>query len=135
MKYYVRSNAYKASNVEYNCDTETAYSYGWWRFVQRINGKLVFNNYSYSPSTIKHQYKVRHLLDELGKQIDLVVSAPDGLQNLSSAIEYEREEIRQLIKQIRKPRSHKAKNEERKREINQRLLLIKEIKQLLNRSG
>lgn len=79
MKYYSRSKIYKASNVTFNAETCEAYSYGWWKFVARINGFVVFNNYRYSNSTSKHQSKVRSLMSELGIKIDLYVSTNCGL--------------------------------------------------------
>lgn len=130
MKYYSTLGIYKNStgtNV-FNPGTKTAVSYNWWVFCDTIKGKTVFNNYLYSPSTSKHQSEVLSLLNY---QYDLMVFAPDGLQNLSSAIDFERQKIRSLIKQIKKPRSHKAKNEERRAEIKTRLNRIREIKTLL----
>lgn len=79
MKFYSRLNVYKASNVSFNPDTIAAYSYGWWKFVSVINGKVIFNNYNYSPSTNKHQHKVRRLMAELGIDIDLMVNTCEDL--------------------------------------------------------
>lgn len=79
MKYFSRLGIYKASNVSFNPDTCQAYSYGWWRFVDCINGKVVFNDYSYSNSTNKHQSKVRNLLAEQDIKIDLFVKVHCGL--------------------------------------------------------
>lgn len=50
-----KKGVYEAANVFFNRDTTEAYSYNWWLFVARINGKVVFNDYSYSPTTRKHQ--------------------------------------------------------------------------------
>lgn len=88
MRYLKTLNIYKASNVEYDCNTGIALSYGWWQFVKIINGKIIFNTYAYSNTTIKHQYKIRALLKELGLSIDLELPVPDGLQNLESGITY-----------------------------------------------
>lgn len=117
MKYYKRLNVYKASNVEFDPNICAAWSYGWWKFVAVINGKVVFNDYNYSNTTLRHQYKVRRLLHDLGIEIDLVVEAPGGLQNLDSALKYEALRIQELEEQIAKPRSHRRKNEERRQEI------------------
>ncbi len=86
MKFNKRSGNYKASNVTFNPKTKQAYSYNWWRFVDVVNGKVVFNNFSYSNTTCKHQHKVRRVLRELGISIDLEVSCPAGLQNLECGI-------------------------------------------------
>jgi hypothetical protein len=79
MKYLKRAGIYKASNVTFDPKSVSAYSYGWWRFVDVVNGKVVFNNYSYSNSTCKHQHKVRSLMNELGIKIDLYISVPCSL--------------------------------------------------------
>lgn len=117
MQYLKTKNVYKASNVIFDNNKLEAYSYGWWRFVECIDGKLVFNSFAYSNSTIKHQWKVRHLLTSLGIAIDFEIEAPRGLQNLSSAISYYEGKIATLEQAIAKPRSHKAKNAERRQGI------------------
>jgi hypothetical protein len=80
MKYFKRLKEYKASNVTFDPEMRRAYSYGWWEFVREINGTVVFNNYSYSPSTCRHQWKVRSLMSELGIEIGLFVNTRAGLQ-------------------------------------------------------
>lgn len=74
MKQMKRTGIFKASNVSFDPSTVRAYSYGWWNFVRKINGAVVFNNYRYSNSTSKHQSKVWRLMDSLGIKIDLFVS-------------------------------------------------------------
>lgn len=80
MKFMKRAGIYKASNVTFNPDTCQAYSYDWWRFVDVVNGKVIFNNITYSQSTCKHQSKVRSLLNELGVKIDFTIKSRSGLQ-------------------------------------------------------
>jgi len=80
MKYYKRLKIYKANNVTFDPVSMIADSYDWWHFVERINGKVVFNSYSYSPTTGRHQSKVWRLLQELGIEVDLVVHTKAGLQ-------------------------------------------------------
>lgn len=80
MKYFKRLKLYKANNVTFDPETMIADSYDWWHFVERINGQIVFNAYFYSPSTSKHQSKVRSLLNELNIKIDVVVKTRAGLQ-------------------------------------------------------
>lgn len=80
MKYFKKAGIYKASNVTFDPTKVDARSYSWWSFVACIGGKIIFNNYYYSPSTRKHQSKVRSLLDQLGITIDLTLPVPRGLQ-------------------------------------------------------
>lgn len=88
MKLMKRSCLYQASNVTFNPETIRAYSYNWWRFVDVIDGLVVFNDYRYSATTSKHQSKVRGLMEDLGIRIDLFISSPRGLQSLDSALEF-----------------------------------------------
>ena len=87
MKYYKRLGIFKASNVSFNSGTKEAYSYGWWKFVSKIKGEVVFNSYSYSPTTLRHQSKVRQLMGELGIPIDRYVRIKEGLQSLRGALQ------------------------------------------------
>lgn len=64
-------------------DTIEATSYGHWCFVKRINGKVVFNNYTYSKTTSKHQWEIRYLLKELGIKIDHEVNFRQSLSEWS----------------------------------------------------
>ena len=125
MKYFKRTNMYKLSNVTFNPENNESLSYDWWCFTKMIGGKLVFNNYNYSPSTIKHQYKVRALLHDLGIKIDLEVAVPKGLQWHDSSKDVS-DHYASLIKDIEtliaKPRSQARKNIERKIEIAQLIL-------------
>jgi len=66
MKYFTRLGIYKASNVEFIPKTISATSYGWWEFVRQVDGKVLFNTYRYSPTTGRHQAKVRKLMNSLG---------------------------------------------------------------------
>jgi len=81
MKFYSRAGIYKASNVTFNPTTKDAYSYSWWRFVGVVEGVLIFNDFNYSASTIKHQYKVRRLMESLGINPDLTLSLPRGIRH------------------------------------------------------
>jgi hypothetical protein len=66
MKYFTKLGLYKASNVEFNPKTLIATSYDWWTFVRQVDGKVLFNTYRYSPTTGRHQAKVRSLMNSLG---------------------------------------------------------------------
>lgn len=105
LKFYKRSNMYKASNVTFNPETKEAFSYNWWKFVDVINGAVVFNTYGYSPSTRKHQYKVERLLEQLGINVDVYIQAPQGLQaNLDSSRRYHREQYNLAHEKAKKAR-------------------------------
>lgn len=134
MKHFKRENIYKASNVKFNCETQEAYSYDWWCFFKIINGKKVFNRYNYSPSTIKHQYKVRRLLEELGIKIDLEIECPKGLQSdlmMQSVVGHYNDEIKKLENEIAKPRSQAKKNEERKKQIESLKEKVKQFSEVV----
>ena len=64
MKYYKTSDMWKASNVTFNNETLVAYSYGWWKFVTPSSTPhtLLFNTFPYSPTTRRHQVKVKELI-------------------------------------------------------------------------
>jgi hypothetical protein len=76
-----RSNIYKATNVTFNPKTLDAHSYSWWRFVAKVEGKVIFNDYRYSVTTAKHQSKVRHLLESLGIKVDIYLQLPKGIDS------------------------------------------------------
>lgn len=93
MKYMKKSGIYKASNVQFNPKTKEAYSYGWWKFAQVIEGKLIFNSYNYSNTTNRHQAKVKDLLNRLNIKVDMFVSFKDGLTNSDTLVDvYEKYE-------------------------------------------
>lgn len=132
MKFYSRLNKYKASNVELDLNKFEARSYDWWVFVKRINGKLVFNTYTYSYTTRRHQWKVRHLIErDLGLNIDIEIEAPKGLQSIESAIDYYEGLITNLQSKIDTKGSKKMKNIERIAEIEQHRSKIKLITDLI----
>lgn len=81
MKYFVRNNIYKSKNVSFKPDALNAYSYDWWRFVAKVEGKLIFNDYRYSVSTARHQQKVSNLLSELNIKIDISMPLPRGIRH------------------------------------------------------
>ena len=97
-------------------DSMTAYSYDWWIFLKPFNDTLLFNSYNYSNTTCKHQSKVKFILNKLGINY-ITVECPKGLQSLQSGIDYYNQCIASLEKLINKPRTHVAKNKERKEQI------------------
>ena len=117
MKHFKRLNVYKASNVEFIPETCRAYSYDWWRFVDKVDGLVIFNNHRYSPSTGGHQRKVRQLLDRLGIEIDLFVDTRSSLSAsdwIERAIATYSQKSDSLIEQTMVKGTRKAKNEERR---------------------
>ncbi len=83
MKFKKRKGLYEASNVTLDPITLNAYSYRWWRFLAKVEGRLVFNNYGYSNSTVRHQWKVRAVLRELGVAPDFYLPLPKGINSES----------------------------------------------------
>ena len=58
-----------------------AVSYSHWVFVKVIKGKVVFNDYSYSNTTSRHQWAVKRLLSQLNIKIDVTVNQRESLSN------------------------------------------------------
>ncbi len=79
MRYMKRTGIYKINNCTFDPTSIEVFSYSWWKFVAVIDGKVVFNNYSYSKSTTKHQWKVKRLMNELGIKIDIELPLDGGL--------------------------------------------------------
>jgi len=128
---YVKStNTIKSSNFQMNLDTFEATSYDWWLFVCKVNGKIIFNHTNYSSSTIKHQSKALKALDY---KCDLRLRfTRESLSNLPVALENEvanaKLAITELIETIKKPRSHKATNQERKKSIAELIQHIDQVR-------
>lgn len=133
LKAYTKLNVFKAKNVEFNPNTCIATSYNWWKFVSKIKGKIVFNDYRYSVTTSQHQSKVSSLLTELGIKLDVTFEAPKGLQNLESALTHYEAKISKLLVEINKPGTRKNKNKERAKEIKSHMKTIKVIKSLIGK--
>lgn len=115
-KYYVRYNVfknYKGSN-KFSLESMAAYSYSWWKFFEK-NPKVgyVFNNYSYSNQTAKHQQQLRYVLRELGITVDHYIECPKGLGDLSSAIKYQYYKYFEVQSQVLNPRRVKRLDAER----------------------
>lgn len=118
-------------NNTFNPELMQAHSYKHWCYVREINGKVVFNNYSYSNTTAKHQSNMRQLLAELGITVDLYIEMPESLDSFEvGAIAHVRSLIRATEAEIARPRSQKAKNEERRAHIAKLERHIEELKAL-----
>lgn len=87
MKLMKRSGIYQCSN--YNCTFDPkkveAHSYRWWKFVSKVDGVVIFNDYYYSPSTRKHQGKVSGLLRSLNIKVDITAPFCQGIPSLDLA--------------------------------------------------
>ena len=130
-RYVKRDNTIKSSNFSMDLDTLDAYSYDWWLFCTKVNDLVIFNNSSYSATTHKHQAKAFKVL---GYVTDLTLRHTRGSlsenklgETLDNEISNVRLEIRALIKTIRRPRTHKAKNNERKQVIGELLKHISKV--------
>lgn len=74
----------QGGNVGLDLETMEGHSYNWYSLVKRIKGKVILNTYNYSPTTIKHIWKMRDALKQLNvKYVEL--EAPRGLQDLSES--------------------------------------------------
>lgn len=135
MKFMKRAEIYKASNVTFNPDTCKAYSYNWWRFVDIVNGKVIFNNITYSQSTCKHQSKVRSLLSELGVNIDFTIQSRSGLQSGSWKVESVnsiQDSITALETVLTNPRRKKSLDAQRVVSLNEFKLELVELTTFIN---
>ena len=130
-RYVKREQSIKSSNFIMNLVTLKAYSYGWWLFCTKLNDKVIFNRTRYSSTTDKHQGKAQRVLNY---QADLTLRfTTTSLENLELALQNEikgaKLEISSLESLIKKPRTHKAKNLERRVTINK----LNEHVQLVNK--
>lgn len=86
MQFKPRLKVWQGSNRKnvFNPETFEGTSYGWWIYVMKVKGQVVFNDYNYSSTTNKHQGEMRHFLrTEMGIKKMIFV---DQRQSLSSGI-------------------------------------------------
>jgi hypothetical protein len=103
---------YNGTNT-FDPETMTAYSYDWWLYLERVNGKLIFNNHYYSNATVKHQIQLKAVLAHLGIPVDLWISTREGLQNhCAVAIEME-ETLEAACRRIEKKGTRRSTNHKR----------------------
>lgn len=138
MKFIKKRNQYEASNVTCNLKTMQAYSYGWWLFLTVHNGKVIFNEHRFSPSTGKQQSKVRSLLAKNGVKIDLYVNTRVSLSSiniaLTDAIIRLKEEKQEISEMLENNRRKKALDVERLGRIDCIKDEIQEIEEVLHGS-
>jgi len=118
MKFNEKSGLYTASNLSFNPETCEGRSYHWYLLTRKVGERILFNDFNYSATTIKHKYKIRRLLNTLGIYKTYDIEAPRGLQNLGDAIDHYYSRIGELKAKIACPRTKHAKNLERSREIS-----------------
>jgi hypothetical protein len=83
LKYFKRLKIYKNSTntVSFNPETMDGYSYNW-NFLAKVEGVLIFNDYTWSVTTSCHQSAVSSLLRELNikyVRVDLGSISPTEL--------------------------------------------------------
>ncbi len=135
MKFIKTQNTWKSPNVTLNMNDLTAYSYKWWLFLTKIGDKVVFNNYSYSVTTSKHQSKVLGILDHTGIKIDLFIEAPKGLQDLDRAKSHYQDLIQNLTTDMLTKRLRQATKERNLVTIEEHKAKIVEIEKLMKVQG
>lgn len=132
LEFYPRLGLWKASNVTLDPSTLEAHSYSWWLMARRFGDLVVFNSFRYSVSTSKHQFNVRCWLGHHGISY-VTLEAPRGLDDLDSARRRYLRLIDELKAEIAKPRTRKAKNQEREAMIQRhraKLALIDQLESL-----
>lgn len=127
MKYFTRAGIYKANNVTFNPKTIEAHSYSWWKFVDVIENKVIFNSYRYSVSTSKHQKKVLGLMHDLGIKIDHFLELPQGICSCDLELLFilaEEELCRSFLEQEikREDRNEKARERRMQAKANEQAL-------------
>ena len=121
MKYFSRLNVYKNSTGSnmYDPTKQEAFSYRHWRYLQVIEGQLVFNDYSYSNSTSKHQSDLRSLL---GYPSDMIyIYTYEGLHGIDS-IKLEIERLEKRCEELKT--TILTKGTRRKTNLDERLVSI-----------
>lgn len=141
MKHFKKANIYKNSTGSntFHPSKNEAYSYDWWCYFKDFNGVKVFNSYTYSNTTSKHQNSLLSLLDDLGYNVDHFwdIECPEGLQDLKgldSGIELYKTRIQELIKLINKKGTKRSKNEERSQLIvnyQNKIKMIEKLKEVI----
>ncbi len=131
LKYYKQSDVYKNYNGANFVDLNEmrATSYHWWPYLKRIGNLIVFNNYSYSSQTSKHQNDCVHLLRDQGINVDLWLDTATHLDDINGIYNEYRDKIKALIILIRNPRTRK--NRERMEQIKDMRVKMHLVKRLI----
>jgi hypothetical protein len=115
----------------YKVGTINAWSYRWWQYLKVIKGKIVFNDYSYSNQTVKHQINCKNLLKTLGINVDLYIQSVRGLQNMSEVILDLVYQVNEITNAILKPKTRKSTNETRLMRAKSKLDELETLAKLL----
>lgn len=131
MKHLQKTNELKASNLVFNLNTLEGFSYKWYKIAMPLSqNEILVNNYNYSPTTVKHFYKLIKELKSRGFNIK-TIEAPMGLQDLTEAWDHYIRKIENLTAEINKKGSRKSTNEIRKDQIMKYKAKIQFIKDLI----
>lgn len=89
IKFYTRLGVFKNSRETMGFDPVrlSGHSYRWWSMVRKVRGKVLLNTFGYSNQTSKHIGKMHRILGILGIPYR-TVKAPDGLQDLATAVRH-----------------------------------------------
>lgn len=128
LKYFSRADIHKNSSGtnEVSLSKIEAFSYRHWQYLAKFRGKVIFNNYSYSNSTSKHQGDTKSLLYDNDIKVDLFLEHSSmsfsGNDNtvegtLKNEVFCIKNEMEHLTKLINSPRTRKSTNEKRKQSI------------------
>jgi hypothetical protein len=82
-----RFENYKGSNW-FDLETLEARSYNWWPYLKKTRIGLVYNNYTFSNCTSKHQDELSWLLSKLRIKVDYALEFPRGIGENSAALKY-----------------------------------------------
>ncbi len=66
----------------FNLELLQGSSYNHWIYLKKFKRGVIFNQYTYSNTTSKHQRELRKLLDELHIKIKYEVCTPHSLSNI-----------------------------------------------------
>jgi ribosomal protein L14E/L6E/L27E len=115
-RYCKSRNRYEKSNLWIDLEKMVGYSYNWYRILDKIDGIVVLNIYSYSRTTVRHFGEIAHVLRCLDQNY-VTIEAPRGLKNLDASVALYRSRIDQIKADIAAPRSRAKTNIERLKAI------------------
>ena len=111
-----------------------AISYGWWKYWTLEQGVSIFNHYHYSNSTSKHQRAALRMIAHVDVTLHhTAMSLGDPAAAVRDEIALLQRENIQLQARIDAPRTHRARNEERAKEIVVNNQTIAQLKDVLTR--
>lgn len=110
-KYCKSRNRYEKSNLWIDLEKMVGYSYNWYRILDKIDGLVVLNTFSYSRTTIRHFGEIAHVLRCLDQNY-VTIEAPHGLKNLDASVALYKSRIDELKADIAAPRSRSKTNVE-----------------------